>query len=122
MRREQRSQFFPASPVDSKSAPWPCWYDCRNDAGTGGPGGIGPRARTMTRILCRRERGWRRDWLPNVRVSAGTSGQAASSNPNDYGDYTGLAFYNGPFTRRTDNSTARATTRGTSGMEIYTRA
>ena len=32
-----------------------------------------------------------------MRVSAGTSAESASNNVNDYGDYAGLAFYNGAF-------------------------
>ena len=57
-----------------------------------------------------------------MRVSAGTSAQAASSNPNDYGDYTGLAFYNGAFYPVwADNSNSTGDNPdGASGMEIYT--
>lgn len=118
-----RSQFFPRIAVDPKSgAVAACWYDCRNDAGTGGPGDRTAGANNDTQFYAAVSVDGGVTWLPNVRVSAGTSAQAASSNPNDYGDYTGLAFYNGAFYPVwTDNSNSTGDNPdGNSGMEIYT--
>jgi len=118
-----RSQFFPRIAVDPKSgAVAACWYDCRNDAGSGGPSDRTPGANNDTQFYAAVSVDGGVTWLPNVRVSAGTSAQAASSNPNDYGDYTGLAFYNGAFYPVwADNSNSTGDNPdGASGMEIYT--
>src|SRR5205823_1769523 len=96
----QNSQFFPRLAVgQSTGAVAVTWYDARNDAGVPGQGSTNAIANddaefygtvgtpTATGV----------NFAPNAAIQPAPSNAADSQNPNDYGDYTGLAFLNGSF-------------------------
>jgi subtilisin-like proprotein convertase family protein len=92
-----RSQFFARIAVDpSSGALAASWYDCRNDSGSGdGNRSAGPNNDAQFYGSVSFDGGV--TWSANVRISSGTSTEGPAQNPNDYGDYTALAFHNGSF-------------------------
>jgi hypothetical protein len=79
------------------------WYDCRNDNGQGAPGpGIPPG--DTNGIPNDDAQFWGAvstdgglTFSKNVQISAGTSNSHDANNVIDFGDYSGLAFFNGAF-------------------------
>lgn len=118
-----RSQFLPRVAVDPTSGLLAAsWYDCRNDDGLGGAGDRLAGANNDVQFYASVSFDGGEHWAPNVRVSAGTSTESASPNPNDFADYTALTFYNGTFHPVwADNSNSTADNPdGATRMEIYT--
>jgi hypothetical protein len=92
------SQFFGTGAVDPKSGLLAvAWYDCRNSP-----------ANTQTQIFATVSTDGGASFQANVQVSKGFSDTTINhNNNNDYGDYIGLAYFNGSFFPCwADNSTA----------------
>lgn len=89
------SQFLPKISLDPTSGHLAVsWYDSRNDLGTGGPGDTDGVPNDDVQFFA----AFSTDgtvFTPNRQVSAGTSNAPDAHNSIDYGDYTGLAFYQG---------------------------
>jgi hypothetical protein len=117
------SQFLPKlDPTSGKLAV--VWYDARNDSGRGGPGDTDRRPNDDAQL-------WGafssdgQTFTPNVRISAGTSNSHDSGNRLDYGDYRGLAFYDGighPAWADNSNSTRNNPGGRLHQLDIYTAA
>jgi len=120
---EGRSQFFPRIAVDSTSGNVAAsWYDCRNDAGDSGPSDRTPGPNNDSELYAGVSRNGGLSWFPNMKISAGPSAEAASGNPNDFGEYTALAFHGGnlyPVWSDNSNSTGDNPA-GATSAEIYT--
>jgi len=87
------SQFNPAIAVDQATGGVAVsWYDCRNDAGTGGPGDTDAIPNDDTQIWATSSADGGATFAANFRVSAGTSNATAAGSGFDYGDYTHAAF------------------------------
>jgi hypothetical protein len=86
--RGANSQFFGYGAVDPRSGFLAvAWYDSRNSA-----------TNTQTQVFATVSSDGGASFLPNVRVSTGFSDTTINHNKNsDYGDYIGLAFFNGTF-------------------------
>jgi hypothetical protein len=92
------SQFWPRLAVDQTSGNVAVsWYDARNDPGSG-PGDRDGVPNTDTEFFATLSFDGGATFLPNVQISTSPSSAIANpNNGNDYGDYTGLAFFNGIF-------------------------
>ena len=94
----RNSQFNPRIALDQTTgAIAVSWHDARNDVGNGGPGDTNGIPNDDAQFFATASVNGGVGFLPNVRVSAGTSNAAASNNGVEYGDYTGLSFYAGRF-------------------------
>ena len=96
------------------------FYDARNDigGGSGDTNGI-PNDDVQFWATVTRDGGLTFD--PNIQVSAGTSNSASIGNPNDFGDYTYIAFQDGAFYPIwADNSTAIAGNPGRPQPDLVT--
>jgi hypothetical protein len=106
-----RSQFLPKLAIDPVTGHLAViWYDARNSA-----------SNNTAQIWGTVSRDNGATWAPNVQISAGTS-TASVGGGFDYGDYTGLAYYNDvfyPLWADSSNSTGD-NPNGTTAMEIYT--
>jgi hypothetical protein len=91
------SKFFPRVAVDQTDGNVGLsWYDCRNDPGSG-PGDTNGVADQSMEVFATVSSDGGLSFLPNVQVSAGPSDAqivAGQNSFNDFGDYSGLAFYN----------------------------
>jgi len=107
-----RSQFFPkiaSNPLSGNVGV--CWYDARNSA-----------TNTAMQVFCTIAN---RDFFPafigpNVQISDGAS--TSSANPNQFGDYSGLAYFQGamhPIWGDTSNS-GGLNPNGTTEFDAYT--
>lgn len=124
------SQFLPRIAVDPTTGDvGASWYDCRNDAGNGGSGDTDHVANDDAQLFAGVSRDGGLTFLPNVRVSAGTSNQqralppAPGFNDIDFGDYSGLAFVGGrlaPTWADNSNSTGDNPDGTLSGFDVYT--
>jgi hypothetical protein len=108
------SQFFPKIALDPTSGNIAVvWYDCRNSAANN------------------REELWGTvsmnggvSFLPEVKISAGSTSGVGMGGGNELGDYIGLDFYNGVFHPAWDddsNSTGD-NPNGTTNLDYYTAA
>jgi len=117
-----RSQFLPRIAIDPTSGKLAVsWHDCRNDSGSGAGDRDGvPNTDAQFYGAISDDGGV--TWSPNVRIGPGTSSAAAANNGIDYGDYTGLTFYNGNFYPAwADNSNSTGDNpSGTLRFDIYT--
>ena len=87
------SQFMPAIAVDQATGDVAIsWYDCRNDAGTGGPGDTDGIPNDDAQIWATYSTDGGATFAPNFRVSAGTFSAPDAQSFFDYGDYTHAAF------------------------------
>jgi hypothetical protein len=92
------SQFNPAIALDQTTGNVAIsWYDARNDAGTGGSGDTDGIPNTDVQIWATYSTDGGATFVPNFRVSAGTSNAVAAQTGFDYGDYTHAAFQSGAF-------------------------
>jgi len=93
-----RSQFLPRIAVDPSSGHVAVsWHDARNDSGAGSPTDHDGEPNTDAEMYATLSINGGEEFLPNIRVSAGSSNQTGTLSSRDYGDYTGLAFAGGMF-------------------------
>jgi hypothetical protein len=89
------SQFFSWLAVDQTTGLVAVsWHDARNDSGSG-PGDTDGTANTDTQMFGTISNNGGATFRPNVQISAGTSNGHDMTSGNNYGDYTGLAFFGG---------------------------
>jgi len=92
------SQFLPRIALDQTTGVLAVsWHDSRNDDGLGGPGDTDNTPNTDAQLFATVSVDGGGTFLPNVQVSAGTSNALDALAQVDYGDYTGLAFFDGSF-------------------------
>lgn len=93
-----RSQFLPKMAIDQTTGSVAItWYDCRNDAGLGGPGDTNGRPNDDAVLYGTVTRTGGQSFIRNFRIGAGVSNAAQAQSGVDYGDYEGLAFHAGTF-------------------------
>lgn len=127
-----RSQFLPRIALDQTTGEIAVsWHDSRNDDGLGGPGDTDGAANSNTQLFATISTDGGFTFLPNVQVSTGTSDEDGSEPPGpgvadlDYGDYTGLAFFDGsfyPVWADNSNSTGNNPDGTLTRFDIYTAA
>ncbi|HEY1330530.1 MAG TPA: sialidase family protein [Actinomycetota bacterium] len=87
------SQFDPSIAVDQTSGGVAVsWYDARNDLGTGGSGDTDGIPNDDVQVWATYSTDGGSTWVPNFRVSQGTSNAVDADSGFDYGDYTHAAF------------------------------
>jgi hypothetical protein len=92
------SQFMPSIAVDQTTGNVALsWYDTRNDLGAGSSGDTDGTPNTDTQIWATYSTDGGASFVPNFRVSAGSSNANAAGYGFDYGDYTHAAFVAGSF-------------------------
>jgi hypothetical protein len=92
------SQFMQALALDQTSgAVAVSWYDARNDRGTGGSGDTNGVPNDDAQIWATYSTNGGASFVPNLRVSRGTSNATDAQSFFDYGDYTHAAFQSGTF-------------------------
>jgi hypothetical protein len=92
------SQFMQAIALDQTSgAVAVSWYDARNDRGTGGAGDTNSIPNDDAQIWATYSTNGGASFVPNFRVSQGTSNASDAQSFFDYGDYTHAAFQSGTF-------------------------
>jgi hypothetical protein len=92
------SQFNPAIALDQSSgAVAVSWYDTRNDLGTGGSGDTDGVPNDDFQIWATDSTNGGTTFVPNFRVSQGTSNAIDANSFFDTGDYTHAAFVAGSF-------------------------
>jgi hypothetical protein len=92
------SQFNPAIALDQSSgAVAVSWYDTRNDLGTGGSGDTDGVPNDDFQIWATDSTNGGTSFVPNFRVSQGTSNAIDANSFFDTGDYTHAAFVAGSF-------------------------
>jgi hypothetical protein len=96
------SQFLPRIALDQTTGNIAVsWHDARNDDGLGGPGDTDGVPNSNAQLFATVSEDGGLTFLPNVQVSTGTSDENGSEPPGpgladlDYGDYTGLDFFDG---------------------------
>jgi hypothetical protein len=124
------SQFLPRMRVDPTSGDvGVSWHDARHDLGTGGAGDSDMIPNDDVQFFAAVSQNGATSFLPNVQVSAGTSQENGSEPPGpccadlDYGDFTGLAFFNGvlsPIWADNSNSTGDNPGGKLGTMDMYT--
>lgn len=132
------SQFWPRAAVDQTNGNLAIgWLDARNDLGAGSPGVSNTTPNDEVQSFMTLSLNGGLSFLPNLQVSTGTTNAAATANPNELGDYTGMTFHNGtayfawadngltlpnPDPRKCDIATAKVTysTSGAIGVPITT--
>jgi uncharacterized repeat protein (TIGR01451 family) len=117
-----RSQFLPRMAIDPTSGNLAVsWHDCRNDSGSGAGDRDGV-ANTDAQFYAAVSEDGGATWSPNVRIGPGTSSATTANNGIDYGDYSGLTFYNGSFHAAwADNSNSTGDNpNGSIRFDIYT--
>jgi hypothetical protein len=94
----RNSQFMPSLAVDQTTGNLGLsWYDARNDLGTGGLGDTDGVPNDDVQIYATYSTDGGVSFVPNFRVSAGTSNAVDAAYGFDYGDYTHAAFVGGAF-------------------------
>jgi hypothetical protein len=92
------SQINPAIAVDQTSGDLGVsWYDARNDLGEGGEGDTDGIPNDDVQIWATYSTDGGVTFVPNFRVSEGTSNALGAESGFDYGDYTHAAFQSGVF-------------------------
>ncbi len=87
------SQFNPKLAIDQKTGKLAaCWYDARNDLGTGGSGDTNGIPNDDAQHWCTYSTDGGATFVPNFQVSKGTSNAKDANNGIDYGDYGALDF------------------------------
>ncbi len=118
------SQFLPKISLDPTSGNLAVvWYDSRKDLGTGGPGDTDGVPDDDAQFWGAFSTNGGQTFTPNIQISAGTSNSHDSGNAIDYGDYTGLSFYDGlahPAWADNSNSTGNNPDGSLHGLDIYT--
>jgi hypothetical protein len=94
------SQFWPRVAVDQTNGNVAVsWYDCRNDLGRGSPGDTDGIPNDETEFFAAVSFDGGVTFEPNLQLepqpSSAVRNEKAFGDPNDYGDYTGLAFDHG---------------------------
>ena len=108
-----RTQMFPKIALDPTTGNIAIvWYDARNDS-----------SNVKVELWGTVSMDGGQTFLPNVKISAGASDgrQNIIGNPNEFGDYIGLTFYNNAFYPAwadSSNSTGD-NPNGTAGLDIY---
>ncbi len=107
----QNSQFNPAIALDQTSGDVAVsWYDARNDFGNRGSGDTDGIPNDDVQIWATYSTDGGASFLPNFRVSAGTSNASDAGDYFDFGDYTHAAFQSGLFYPAwSDNSNSMGT-------------
>jgi hypothetical protein len=91
------SQFNPKLALDQTTGKIAVsFYDARNDLGDHGPGDNNGIPNDDAQMWAAASKDGT-SFTPNVQVSAGTSNSDRANNGIDFGDYEGLAFFNGSF-------------------------
>lgn len=106
------SQFFPKMAVDPVTGEVAVvWYDCRNS---------GSNNRVELWGTVSMDGG--ATFLPEVKISAGSTSGVGLGGGNELGDYIGLDFYNGRFfpTWADDSNSTGDNLDGTSNLDYYT--
>jgi hypothetical protein len=94
----RNSQFNPAIEVDPATGfVGVSWYDARADLGLGGEGDTDGVPNDDVQVWATWSVDGGATWVPNVRVSEGTSNALDAATTFDYGDYTHAAFQSGVF-------------------------
>jgi hypothetical protein len=92
------SQFMPSIAVDQTTGNVALsWYDARNDGGVGGSGDTDGIPNDDVQIWATDSTNGGVSFVPNFRVSVGTSNANDAGYGFDYGDYTHAAFVAGSF-------------------------
>lgn len=90
------SQFLPKIALDQTTGNLAVvWYDSRNDLGAGGAGDTNGLPNDDAQFWGAFSTDGGVSFIPNIQISAGTSNSHDSQNGIDYGDYSGLSFYQG---------------------------
>ena len=91
------SKFLPRIAVDQTTGDIAIsWYDCRNDNGMGAPGDLDGVPNDEPEYFCTFSYDGGDSFEPNIQVATSASSAIFDSNSgNDFGDYTGLAFFGG---------------------------
>jgi Carboxypeptidase regulatory-like domain len=114
-----RSQFFPKIEVDQTNGNIAvAFYDCRNDAS-----GTDATANTEAEVYGAVSKNGGLTFLPNEKISQGSSRSPSFANANEYGDYNGLAFRNNKYFyiwADNSNSTADNPNGTRSSPDLYT--
>jgi hypothetical protein len=96
--RTANSQFMQAIALDQTSgAVAVSWYDARNDLGAGGSGDTNGLPNDDVQIWGAYSTDGGVSFVPNFRISRGTSNATAAQTGFDYGDYTHAGFQSGTF-------------------------
>src|SRR5207302_379641 len=92
------SQFWPRLKVDPKTGNVAVsWYDARNDTGSG-TGDTDSKPNDEVEVFASTSTDGGKTFSANVQVASGPSSAVANpNNGNDFGDSSGLAFFNGIF-------------------------
>lgn len=116
------SQFFSKIALDQRTGNVAVsWYDARNDAGAG-TGDTDLTANTDVLTFATASVDGGATFLPNVQVAQSPSNAVRNpNNMNEFGDYMGLAFFNGVFYPAwVDNSRGLATNPNATAFEVAT--
>jgi hypothetical protein len=118
------SQFLPKISLDPTTGNLAVvWYDSRKDLGTGGPGDTDGVPNDDAQFWGAFSTDGGQTFTPNIQISAGTSNSHDSLNGIDYGDYTGLSFFDGiahPAWSDNSNSTGNNPDGALHELDIYT--
>jgi hypothetical protein len=119
-----RSQLLPRIALDQSTGfVAATWHDARSDAGDHGPGDTNGHPNDDVQMWGTLSSTGGQSFLPNVRISAGTTNAQAANNGIDLGDYTGLDFANGvfyPTWADNSNSTGDNPNGALSSLDMYT--
>ncbi len=120
----QNSQYFPRIALDQTTGNIAItFYDARNDSGNGGAGDTNHIPNDDVQFWGTVSVDGGLSVQPNVQISAGTSNAESVANPNDFGDYSALAFESGVFHPAwADNSTALVGNPGRPQPDVATAA
>ncbi len=108
------SQFFSKIALDPTSGNIAvAWYDCRNSP-----------ANNRVEVWGTISTNGGASYLPEVKISAGSTSGVGLGNGNELGDYLGLDFYNGVFRPcwADDSNSTGDNPNGTSELDYYTAA
>jgi hypothetical protein len=120
------SQFFPRIAVDAVTGNVAIsWYDARNDTGVTGSGSKDLVANNDVQFyaVVGSPTADGLQLSANVQITAGVSTTVTNNNPNDFGDYTGLAIFNGqmhPAWADNSNSTGDNPDGAGGPLDLYT--
>jgi hypothetical protein len=122
----KNSQFLPKISLDPTTGNLAVvWYDARNDLGHGGPGDTDGIPNDDAQFWGTFSTNGGSSFTPNLQFSAGTSNSHDSRNGIDYGDYSGLSFFDGgahPVWSDNSNSTGNNPDGALHKLDIYTAA
>ncbi|HEX9236417.1 MAG TPA: sialidase family protein, partial [Actinomycetota bacterium] len=120
------TQFLPKISLDPSSGDLAViWYDARNDLGTGGSGDTDGVPDDDAQLWGTFSADGGMTFQANRQISAGTSNARDAQNSVDYGDYTGLSFFDGvahPAWADNSNSTGTNPNGALHQLDVYTAA